>query len=67
MAKHPICPDDGFLCFRNLKCVERVEGSYRAYVACVRKRFRGANSILDKGEGMTIYEKLKRQGLISDE
>ena len=67
MVRYPLCPDGGFLCFRNHKCIERVEGSYRAYVVCVRKRFSGANSVLDRGLGMTIYEKLKRQGLISDE
>ncbi len=67
MVKHPVCPDDDFVCFRNSKCVERVEGSYRPYVVCVRKRFKGKDSVLDRGFGMTIYEKLKRQGLISDE
>ena len=63
MVEYPTCPDDGFLCFRNLECIEKVEGSYRAYVVCVRKRFRGKNSVLERGLGMTIYEKLRRMGV----
>jgi hypothetical protein len=32
---------------------------------CVWVRFKGRNSVEDRGLGMTVYEKLKRQGLIS--
>lgn len=31
---------------------------------CVWVRFKGANSVSDRGMGMTIYEKLERAGLI---
>jgi hypothetical protein len=32
--------------------------------ACVRIRFHGKNSVRERGLGMTILEKLERQGLI---
>ena len=32
--------------------------------ACVRIRFKGKNSVREQGFGMTILEKLERQGLI---
>lgn len=60
-----VCPYDGGPCFRGSKCFLRVTGdAYRPYYACVRIRFKGANSIYDPRMGMTIYEKLKRQGLL---
>jgi len=36
----------------------------RVIYACVHIRFKGKNSVWERGIGMTILEKLKRQGLI---
>lgn len=60
-----ICKNDGSPCFRKGVCIVRVHDARLPYYACVRIRFKGANSVLDRGLGMTIYEKLIRQGLIS--
>ena len=34
--------------------------------ACVRIRFHGKNSVRERGLGMTILERLQRQGLVKE-
>ena len=68
-----VCPFDGSPCNRYLAdsagnvaysdCFVKGSDGKLLYV-CVRVRFKGANSTVDRGMGMTVYEKLKRQGLI---
>jgi hypothetical protein len=38
----------------------------QVFLACVRIRFHGKNSVRERGLGMTILEKLERQGLITE-
>lgn len=73
MVNLKVCPFDDLPCNRLLKdstgnasycdCFVKGSDGKLSYV-CVRVRFKGANSVADRGMGMTIYEKLKRQGLI---
>lgn len=44
-------------------CLSRSSRGVLLY-ACVRIRFRGMNSVWERGFGMTIREKLERQGLV---
>lgn len=64
-----VCPTRGVPCDSvylpksdYLPCFIRVSG--KTVYVCVWVRFKGANSVEDKGLGMTVYEKLKRQKLI---
>jgi len=59
-----ICHNDDMPCGMEIKCVTKVCNSPLTYIVCSRIRFKGSNSVLDRGMGMTLYEKLKRQGLI---
>ena len=70
MDKTRICPyrempcDSVYLSKSNcLPCFIKAWG--RTVYVCVRVRFKGSNSVEDRGLGMTVYEKLKRNGLIS--
>lgn len=60
-----VCPHDDMPCDRfDNRCF--IKGGHRTFYVCVRVRFKGANSVKDRGMGMTVYEKLKRQGLIPE-
>ena len=48
------------------RCFIRAK-SGRVLFVCVLVRFKGHNSRRDRGLGMTILEKLERQGLIPNE
>ena len=61
------CAYDGGPCFRHARCFLRV-GDFRIplYV-CGRIRLKGFNSVVDRGMGMTVYEKLVNAGRVPDE
>lgn len=62
-----LCKYDGAPCFRKRRCFVRVSDfCYPLYVCC-RVRFKGSNSVVDKGKGMTVFEKLHRMGLVPPE
>lgn len=68
MVKIVMCKHHGVPCVRYHPNVENscfiwTKGGKAAY-ACVLIRFKGKNSVAEKGFGMTILEKLKRQGLL---
>lgn len=68
MGKPRMCKDSGVPCDRvsasnGNPCLICSKGG-RVLYACVRIRFRGKNSVKEQGFGMTILEKLERQGLI---
>jgi hypothetical protein len=65
--KGAVCLYDGAPCFRHVRCFLRV-GDFRIplYV-CGRIRLKGSNSVVDRGMGMTVYEKLVRAGCVPDE
>jgi hypothetical protein len=62
-----VCKHDDAPCYRGRRCFVRVSDVRLPFYVCVRVRFKGSNSVVDRGLGMTVYEKLKRAGLISDE
>jgi hypothetical protein len=70
MDKIHVCPYRGLPCDSTypsksdyLPCFIKDRG--KTVYVCAWVRFKGKNSVEDRGLGMTIYEKLKRQGLIS--
>ena len=65
--KGAVCLYDGAPCFRLEQCFVPV-GDFRfPYFVCSRVRFKGCDSVIDRGLGMTVHEKLKRAGLLPDE
>ena len=60
---YPVCPHDDAPCFRKRKCVVKVHDARMPFYVCVRVRLRGRNSVIDRGFGMTVYEKLKQHRL----
>ena len=64
MVDFRICPFDDLPCDRLYDCFLKSQKGGKVFYVCVRVRFRGSNSVMDRGMGMTVYEKLKRQGLI---
>jgi len=62
-----VCPYDDVPCFRKRKCLVKVHDARLPFYVCVRVRFRGRNSTVDRGLGMTVYEKLKQQRLFLEE
>ena len=64
---YPVCPYDDAPCFRKRKCVVKVHDARMPFYVCVRVRLRGRNSVIDRGFGMTVYEKLKQHRLFLEE
>jgi hypothetical protein len=69
--KHRICPHGDSPCATGMPCLVRVrtggEVTTLPFYVCVNVRFAGSNSTMDRGQGMTIFEKLHRAGLIPHE
>ena len=63
---YPLCPYDDAPCFRKRKCLVKVHDARLPFYVCVRVRFRGHNSMMDRGLGMTVYEKLVQQRLFPE-
>jgi len=59
------CKHDDLPCMRGRRCFLKVSDVRLPFYVCVRVRLKGSNSVQDRGMGMTVYEKLHRQGLIS--
>jgi len=66
-VNYPVCRFDDFPCLRERKCLLRVRDADLPWYVCVRVRLRGRNSVIDRGFGMTIYEKLKQHKLFLEE
>lgn len=65
-VSYPLCSFDDCPCFRERKCLVKVTDERLPYYVCVRVRLRGRNSVMDRGFGMTVFEKLKQHKLFPE-